>query len=464
MNDGLHALGELTAPRGAMLPDSFTSLLGDQPSTILLGLPTYGWRGLYIARLAGREAISMPFRFDLIAVRPDVDGVLSLEALVGETATLALAVAPARWRLVHGMIAEATLVERSDEASVYHLALVPQWERSRFRRRGRTFVDRTLREIVADVLENRGSNAPGGEGGLSLWPEPVVPGLVSLDPSAAYEAPQAHYRWVLTDESRIDDPQLRDYVVQYNETDFDLVVRLLTEEGISFVFEHESGRSILTLTDAPGLDPIGGARAYPIVPGSESSEEGISTLRERLALRPDEVTMRTYAWPRGAAVLEASYRLADPVVPDSTWYTFPAREEAVQERPCDTPARVLHERFEAERHTAEGTSNLRTLAPGHLESIQLEGGAPADFLVTGVRTTARQPDPAGVRVDSRVLGMHRPDNSASSELFRNTFDVVPGALRFRPAARAGKPRIEGVQPALVTAEEVVGATPEENRT
>ena len=43
----------------------------------------------------------------------------------------------------------------------------------------------------------------------------------------------------------------REYCVQYRETDFDFVARLLEEEGIFFFFEHEDGKHTLVLADSP---------------------------------------------------------------------------------------------------------------------------------------------------------------------------------------------------------------------
>ena len=42
----------------------------------------------------------------------------------------------------------------------------------------------------------------------------------------------------------------RDYVVQYRETDFNFVSRLLEDAGIWYFFEHENGRHTLVLGDS----------------------------------------------------------------------------------------------------------------------------------------------------------------------------------------------------------------------
>ena len=42
----------------------------------------------------------------------------------------------------------------------------------------------------------------------------------------------------------------RDYCVQYRETDFNFVSRLMEEEGIYYYFRHTDGHNTLVLTDS----------------------------------------------------------------------------------------------------------------------------------------------------------------------------------------------------------------------
>ncbi|MCP6134070.1 contractile injection system protein, VgrG/Pvc8 family, partial [Klebsiella pneumoniae] len=54
----------------------------------------------------------------------------------------------------------------------------------------------------------------------------------------------------------------REYCVQYRETSFDFVSRLMEEEGIYYFFRHEQERHVLVLADAYG--------AHLQAPGYES--------------------------------------------------------------------------------------------------------------------------------------------------------------------------------------------------
>ena len=47
----------------------------------------------------------------------------------------------------------------------------------------------------------------------------------------------------------------RDYTVQYRETDFNFIARLLEDEGIYWYFEHSAGQHKLVLVDSMAAHP-----------------------------------------------------------------------------------------------------------------------------------------------------------------------------------------------------------------
>jgi len=47
-----------------------------------------------------------------------------------------------------------------------------------------------------------------------------------------------------------------DYCVQYRETDFDFVSRLMEQEGIYYFFTHEKDKHTLILADAYGCHEV----------------------------------------------------------------------------------------------------------------------------------------------------------------------------------------------------------------
>jgi len=78
------------------------------------------------------------------------------------------------------------------------------------------------------------------------------------------------------EEFLVEPHQRWNYCVQYRETDFDFISRLLEQEGIYYYFKHAADKHTLVLTDDYGAHrPIAGYEEIPYYPPDETA------LRER---------------------------------------------------------------------------------------------------------------------------------------------------------------------------------------
>ena len=50
--------------------------------------------------------------------------------------------------------------------------------------------------------------------------------------------------------------------MQYRETEFDFISRLMEQEGMFYFFEHEQGKHTLVIADQPAAHPV-----LPVTPG-----------------------------------------------------------------------------------------------------------------------------------------------------------------------------------------------------
>ncbi|NUQ74906.1 MAG: type VI secretion system tip protein VgrG, partial [Polyangiaceae bacterium] len=100
------------------------------------------------------------------------------------------------------------------------------------------------------------------EGGLSTYELTLTPSLMLLDhrvncrifqrQSAVDIAAKILGEWGIKPELRItEDHKKLEYRVQYHESDLDFITRILSEAGISYFFEGDSGKSSLVLCDQP---------------------------------------------------------------------------------------------------------------------------------------------------------------------------------------------------------------------
>jgi len=427
----------------------------------VLGTMLGGWHGLEVVRFHAHEELSKLYQVDIAALRPADAETVDLDQLLDTACTLGVRT-KAGFRVIHGIVGEAEEVERTSKLNLYHLRLVPHFERARHRVRCRTFVEQSLEEILVTVLENRAT--PRAQPGLGLSrrsgahePTPATPVFET------YLEPHASYRLAVADMARLRDRELRRYVVQYNESDFDFLSRLLEEEGLGYYFDHEASRTTMTITDRPGFVPLSDARLVVPLRGdmrglSPFDSEVVRQLRRARRLRSRVVTVRDWDEIRPHRVLEASSSedAADPE--QAGRCEFPGRDEGNVDTPDQAPAQLRLERQSMERELADGHGNARGLLPGTRFTLHDEAGLreDADLVVTAVETYATQRLPEALGLDEEPFGF------AGSQVigqYENRFSAVPAHVVFRPAMTTPRPRVQGVHAAVVAADEM-GDAPE----
>lgn len=166
---------------------------------------------LPVMKLRGVEALSHPYRFDLVVNLPTDT---RAEALVDRDATIALDTLRTPARIVAGRVERARMGSSlTDGSRAVRLRVVPHWASLALRRNSRIFQDRTTLEIAAFVAL---------EHGVVVHPALRTP------------------------------PRTRTYCVQHQESDLDFLERLFADEGLTYFFaEPEDGaaRQAVVVTD-----------------------------------------------------------------------------------------------------------------------------------------------------------------------------------------------------------------------
>jgi type VI secretion system secreted protein VgrG len=193
----------------------------------VLDLPGFPARTLDLLRLSGRIALGRPYAFDLVLAAPGRAG--ALEERMGQPARLLIG-----GTAVHGIVAEGRLVQGGPgqgTPGAGRLRLVPRLGRLDLVRRSRVFLERTLPELLKEVLEEHGLASP-------------------LD-------------WQL----RLDRPwPTREGICQHEETDLAFLCRWCEREGVTFRFVQDGGRDqviFLEGQDFPSMD-LDPARLGPL--------------------------------------------------------------------------------------------------------------------------------------------------------------------------------------------------------
>lgn len=427
---------------------------GNSPDYIL-GTPA-GWDAFNVVRWHAIEEISQPFQYDITLMRAATAAEVDLDALLDAPATFRIATRGI-WRPIHGIIAEIEEIDRTSSIFLYRVLLVPHFWRARYRTRCRNFVGQFLMDIVTTVLLNRSPAHPDNVGGLLPATHPIsspssVPGFDS------FKAPRGLYNWKVADPSRLSDPTVSPYIVQYNETDFDFFSRLLEAEGLSYYFENSEDDGILTITDLPGNNPLFQLdRSYVLRganrTGQTSNQEVIRNLREVRRMQSRSVTMRTHDYLRNRS-FQVTSQAGNGDSDVLGYYQFPAGDELNQKDPTAYAARIRLERYNVGRVLQEGTGTTRTMEPGQRFLVQDGDNLRSDLELCAVRveTWATELTPQGTMLDQEPFGFASTTGPPAAG-FENRFLALSASTPFRPAMSTPKTRIEGVQIALVTAEE-----------
>ncbi|WP_255435628.1 type VI secretion system Vgr family protein [Paracoccus sp. S1E-3] len=173
------------------------------------------------------------YRVEALAARDDLD----FDALVGTHATVEIE-AHDRMRPFDGIVTQVRWAGVGENGHRYDLTLRPWFWLAGRRRNQRIFHDRTVVEILQELLADYA--------GLGA---PAVQFLLSRD-----------Y------------PQL-EYTVQYRESDLDFARRQMERAGISFHFRHAPGSHTLVLTDDVLAHDDVGARPFKRYDGHHQYEQ-----------------------------------------------------------------------------------------------------------------------------------------------------------------------------------------------
>ena len=352
---------------------------------------------LRVVRFDGHEGVSQLFQFEITVVCEAGD--LAFDDIVGSAAVLTFRVGDEP-RHVHGLIASFEQGEEGKRRTAYRAVLVPFVWRLRHRRDSRIFQELAVPAILKKVLDAAG--VPGDKYRISL--------------SGSY-AP-------------------REYCVQYRESDWAFLCRLMEEEGIAYHFEHAEDKHILVMVDGPSAyDPIAGESTLvfrqPL--GALVKNEHVSHFRYVERVRPGKVTLRDYNFKKPGLLLEGSEQ--GSANDDLEIYDYPGDYEAPG--PGGALAKVRLEELQASRKTGSGDSTCPRFAPGAKFTLtdHPRDSLNHDYLITRVDHTGNEPT-----MDAGEGGMS----------YGNRFEVIPAEIPFRPAQVTPRPTIKGIQTAIVT--------------
>ena len=249
----------------------------------------------------------------------------------------------------------------------------------------------------------------------------------------------------------------REYCVQYRETDFNFISRLMEEEGIFYFFRHTaSGHKLVIADDAVSYQDIPGDASliYDEVAGGTREELRITGWMKTQELGSGKNTLQDYNYGKPMLDMLVSQPIMDSVQVGKVThklkvggndqfevYDYPGnygiRYQAVGDKSTGTGlAKTGMEEMELAQFSIRGQSNVHCLIPGYRFAVTRHPNADGTYVAGSVTHSAVEGD------------FHSGDKTVESH-YSNTFTCFPIALRYHPARTTAKAHVWGCQTAVV---------------
>ncbi|QIL80764.1 type VI secretion system tip protein VgrG [Diaphorobacter sp. HDW4A] len=245
------------------------------------------------------------------------------------------------------------------------------------------------------------------------------------------------------------------YIVQYGETDFNFVSRIMEQEGIYTFYEHHQGSHTLVLADDIGShSPLpNGPSTIPYYPGSRAVHVHDEDFLDGWSFAEDiasgHFAADDYDFEKPKAYLETRQQQPAGHTEDSReLYDWPGGYTQMADG--ENYARVRIEQQKAQREVVQGEGNARNIAPGYLFTFSKYPRADQnkEYLIESAHyrfeENVRRSDGAGGSGASKRAGTDSPTT------YRISFNAVPKSTAYRSQRITPKPHTTGPQTAVIT--------------
>ena len=363
---------------------------------------------LLFAGLKGSEELGYLFSYTVQLKTPDSLNLgyvspaanLSLKDMVGKDLCVNIELDDGGTRYISGLVTAARVLGQQGRSVTYELRMEPWLKLLTHTSDYKAFQNKTVVDILDEVLAE--------------YPYPVEKRLVENYPVRAWQ-------------------------VQYGETDFDFLQRLMQEWGIYWWFEHSEDSHKLVLADAIGVH-----RACPNSPIVEWHQEGLKLDKEFIHTIIANESLRTGQWVLDDFDFTKPRSLLTNTVADPRetghasyeHYEWPGDYFNKGEGEMLTRLRMEAQRSPGSR--VHGAGNIRTLMTGYSFTLTNHPTAEVNQEYLLVQTTLFLQDNA----------QHSGQSQRFS--FSTSFELHPTREAYRPQRTISKPHTKGPQSAIVT--------------
>ena len=359
---------------------------------------------LLVRQMSGTEALSEPYQWDLDLLSEKGD--INAEDLLGQKVSLSFTMANGNKRYFHGYVTEFSQGGWLQRYYRYHATLRPWYWLLTRTADCRIYQEMTVPQIFEQVVQQYGFTD------------------YELRLSGTYQS--------------------REYCVQYRETDFNFLSRLLEHEGIYFFFEHAESKHTLVLVDDPGQHKT--FEGYETVP--YYAPGGKDALRERDHLESWSYTKAVqsgsfattdfdFEKPRkslaSSATITRQHQQASFEV-----FDYPGALSQLESSQSDATTKVRIQELQAGYMVATGHGNAAGLAAGWKFTLDKFPRKDLNMAYVVIRASY------ALSTDVYESGSH-----AESSAFEVWIDAIDARTPYRAPRMTRKPLVHGAQTAMV---------------
>jgi type VI secretion system secreted protein VgrG len=372
---------------------------------------------LLVERFSGAEGVSQLFRYE-VELLADVDTSVDPTSIVGQKVCLSINVdSSGTQRYYNGIVSSFEMNGGDEEFNNYRAIVVPKLWLLTLNTNTRVFQDKTVVDVIKDVLS----------------PYSISP---KVDTSVTYTP--------------------MEYCVQYRETDFQFISRLMEQHGILYYFNHTENDHEFTLQDtSSSLSACAVQDTFRYSPPQENQQGFYDFVITELISRSTLVTGKYTAWdysyiryktlPDGGAKVQTK----GPLGANSHEQYDYADSAAAYLKKIDSDSKIgdlatflvgiRRDAGDAGTLAVEGMSNAIPMETGYTFTLEehTQSSLNQKYLLLHVAHVAQQ-------VPSYRAGVADP-----AQPYSNTFVAIPSSIVYRPPLITEKPVVHGMHIAKV---------------
>ncbi len=357
---------------------------------------------LRVLSFRGSERLSQLFRFSFELVSEDAE--IPFESVVGQPAAFVVS-GPSEARHLHGIVCRFEQGDVGKRLTRYYAEVVPRQWRLDSRIDSRIFQQKSVPAILQEVFD--GAQIPKKSVRMAL---------------------QGSYAE-------------REYVVQYQESDWSFASRLMEQEGIFYYFEHGDDDHVMVLSDDASVHKaVAGDSTLDLRPEASlvADEEFVASFQYAESVTIGAVQVRDFSFKTPRVKLDGQAR-ADRDV-DLELFEYPGDYHASAVAARFAKVRLGEE--QAGRKVGSGRSGCCRLVPGFTFTLAQHARSELnrEWTVEAVHHDGYEPQ-----------ALEEAAGSASQPArYSNEFRCIPSSVCFRPARVTPSPFVRGTQSAIVT--------------